>query len=147
MATRPESSRGLVPPESGQDGQRRLVDLTRVAIEDVLRLVQQQVQLARLEVKEMLVSSVKAGALLAAAGLMGLLCLVSLFVTIALVFPLPPSPHAIVAGIETVVFLGLAVVLGLIGKSRLRIGPPPRTMTSLKEDAEWAKHLLKRNGK
>jgi hypothetical protein len=52
-----------------------------------------------------------------------------------------------VAGIETGVFLVLAAVLGLIGKSRLRIGAPPKTMTSLKEDAEWAKNLLKRNGK
>ncbi len=147
MATRPEAPRGMVAPQSPQNGQRGLVDLTRVAVEDVLRLVQQEIQLARVEVKEMLVSTAKGSALLAIAGLFGLLFLVFLFVTIALAFPLPPSPHALVAGIETVVFLLLAAILGLIGKSRLRIQAPPKTMTSLKEDAEWAKHLLKRNEK
>jgi len=147
MAARPEAPRKVVSPESGANGRRGLVDLTVLAVEDVLRLVQQEIQLAKLEIKEMLVSSAWGGAFLAAAGLFGLLFLVFLFVTLALVFPLPASPHAMVAGIETAVFLVLAAVLGLIGKARLRIGAPPKTMTSLKEDAEWAKNLLKRNGK
>jgi uncharacterized membrane protein YqjE len=147
MAARPEAPRDVASPESGANGRRGLVDLTVLAVEDILRLVQQEIQLAKLELKEMLVSSAWGGALLAAAGLFALLFLIFLFVTLALVFPLPPSPHALAAGIETGVFLVLAAVLGLIGKSRLRIGTPPKTMTSLKEDAEWAKNLLKRNGK
>jgi uncharacterized membrane protein YqjE len=147
MATRPDPTRSPISPESRQNGQRGLVDLTRVAVEDILRLVQQEIQLARLELKEMLISSAWGGAMLAVAGLLGLLFLVFLFVTVALVFPLPASPHALTAGIEALVFLVLAVVLGLIGKSRLRIGPPPKTMTTLKEDAEWARNLIKRNGK
>ena len=147
MATRPEGPKSTITPESGQNGQRGLVDLTRVAVEDILRLVQQEIQLARLELKEMLISSAWGGAMLAVAGLLALLFLVFLFVTIALVFPLPASPHALTAAIETIVFAVLAVVVGLIGKSRLRIGPPPKTMTTLKEDAEWARNLLKRNGK
>jgi uncharacterized membrane protein YqjE len=147
MATRPDPPRGTISPESGPNGRRGLVDLTRVALEDVMRLVQQEIQLAKLELKEMLISSALGGAMLAVAGLLALLFLVFLFVTVALVFPLPASPHALTAGIEALVFLVLAVVLGVIGKSRLRIGPPPKTMTTLKEDAEWARNLLKRNGK
>ena len=147
MAARPEAPRQIASPESGANGRSGLADLAILAVEDVLRLVQQEIQLATLELKEMLVSSAWGGALLAAAGLFGLLFLVFLFVTLALVFPLPSSPHALVAGIEAGVFLVLAAVLGLIGKSRLHIGAPPKTMTSLKEDAEWAKNLLKRNGK
>lgn len=147
MATRPEPTPGIGTQESPHNGHRGLVDLTLVAVEDILRLVQQEIRLAKLELKEMLISSAWGGALLAAAGLMALLFLVFLFVTVALVFPLPPSPHALTAGIEAAVFLVLAAILGLIGKSRLRIGPPPKTLTSLKEDAEWAKNLLKRNGK
>ena len=61
--------------------------------------------------------------------------LVMLLVTIALIIP----AHALVAGIETVLFLILAAILGLIGKNMLKIGAPPKTMTTLKEDAEWAK--------
>jgi hypothetical protein len=147
MAGRPEAPHDVASPESAANGRRGLVDLTVLAVEDILRLVQQEIQLAKLELKEMLVSSAWGGALLAAAGLFALLFLIFLFVTLALIFPLPASPHALVAGIETGVFLVLAAVLGLIGKSRLRIGAPPKTMTSLKEDAEWAKNLLKRNGK
>jgi len=41
----------------------------------------------------------------------------------------------------------LAIIFGLIGKGMLKIGPPPKTMTTLKEDAAWAKQVLKRNGK
>jgi len=147
MSARPQAPTEVASPGSGGNGRRGLVDLTVLAVEDVLRLVQQEIQLAKLEVKEMLVSSAWGGALLAAAGLFALLFLIFLFVTLALVFPLPPSPHALVAGIESGVFLVLSAVLGLIGKSRLRIGPPPKTMTTLKEDAEWAKNLLKRNEK
>lgn len=125
------------------NGRRGVIELARLAVEDTIRLVQQEIQLARIEVQEMLKSNLQAAVLLAVAGLFGLLFLVMLFVFIALLLP----PHALVAGIEAVAFLIVAVVLALIGKSRLKIGAPPKTMTTLKEDAEWAKQVLKRNGK
>jgi uncharacterized membrane protein YqjE len=125
------------------NGRHGLIDLARLAVEDTIRLVQQEIQLAKIEVKEMLQSNIKAAVFLGIAGLCGLLFLIMLLVTIALIVP----AHALVAGIETVVFLVLAAILALIGKSRLKIGPPPKTMTTLKEDAEWAKQVLKRNGK
>ena len=120
-----------------------LIDLARVAVEDTVRLVQQEIQLAKIELKEMLRSNIKAAVFLGIAALCGLLFFIMLLVTIALIIP----AHALVAGIETVLFLVLALILGLVGKSRLLIGPPPKTMTTLKEDAEWAKQVLKRNGK
>jgi uncharacterized membrane protein YqjE len=125
------------------NGRRGLIDLARVAVEDTVRLVQQEIQLAKIEVKEMLASNLKAAVFLAIAAFCGLLFFIMLLVTIALVIP----NHALVAGIETVLFLILAVVLGLIGKGMLKIGAPPKTMTTLKEDAEWAKQVLTRNGK
>jgi uncharacterized membrane protein YqjE len=125
------------------NGRHGLIDLARLAVEDTIRLVQQEIQLAKIEVKEMLQSNIKAAVFLGIAGLCGLLFLIMLLVTIALIVP----AHALVAGIETVVFLVLAAILALIGKSMLKIGPPPKTMTTLKEDAEWAKQVLKRNGK
>ena len=120
-----------------------LIDLARVAVEDTVRLVQQEIQLAKIELKEMLRSNIKAAVFLGIAAFCGLLFFIMLLVTIALIIP----AHALVAGIETGLFLMLAVILGLVGKSRLQIGPPPKTMTTLKEDAEWAKQVLKRNGK
>src|SRR5438132_104060 len=113
------------------------------SVEDTVRLVQQEIQLAKIELKEMIQRDLKAAIFLGAAALCGLLFFIMLLVTIALIIP----EHALVAGIETVVFLVLAIILGLVGKAMLTIGPPPKTMTTLKEDAEWAKQVLKRNGK
>jgi len=125
------------------NGRRGLIDLARVAVEDTIRLVQQEIELAKIEIREMLRSNIRAATLLGAAAFCGLLFVVMLLVTIALLIP----AHALAAGIETVIFLVLLVILGLWGRSMLIIGPPPKTMTTLKEDAEWAKQVLKRNGK
>jgi uncharacterized membrane protein YqjE len=125
------------------NGRRGLIDLARMAVEDTVRLVQQEIQLAKIEIGEMLRSNIKAAVFLSVAAVCGLLFLVMLLVTIALVIP----AHALVAGIEAALFLVLLIVLALVGKSMLKIGAPPKTMTTLKEDAEWAKQVLKRNGK
>lgn len=125
------------------NGRRGLIDLARTAVEDTVLLVQQEIQLAKIEIVEMLRSNLLAAAMLAVAAFCGLVFFVLLLVTIALIIP----AHALVAGIETALFLVLAIVLALIGKSRLKIGAPPKTMTTLKEDAEWARQVLKRNGK
>src|ERR1700726_3708226 len=125
------------------NGRRGLIDLARLAVEDTVRLVQQEIQLAKIELKEMLQSNLKAAIFLGTAAFCGLLFFILLLVTIALIIP----AHALVAGIETVLFLVLAVILGLVGKGMLKIGPPPKTMTTLKEDAEWAKKDMKQKGK
>jgi uncharacterized membrane protein YqjE len=114
-----------------------------VAVDDVIRLVQQEIQLAKVEVKELISTNVKAAIMLAVAALCALFFFIMLLVTIALLIP----AHALVAGIEAIIFLILMLVFGLMGKRMLKIGPPQKTMESLKEDAEWAKHRLTRNGK
>ena len=128
---------------SNGNGRRGVIDLARMAVDDVIRLVQQEIQLAKVEVKEMLGSNIRAAIFLAVAGVCALLFFVMLLVTLALLIP----AHALVSGIEAVIFLILLVVFGLMGKSNLKIGPPRKTMDSLKEDAEWARHRVTRNGK
>jgi uncharacterized membrane protein YqjE len=125
------------------NGRRGIIELARVAVEDTIRLVQQEIQLAKIEIQEMLRSNIRAAIFLGIAGFCGMVFFIMLLVTIALLIP----AHALVAGIETVIFVVLAIILGLMGKSMLKIGPPPKTMTTLKEDAEWARQVLKRNGK
>jgi uncharacterized membrane protein YqjE len=139
-ATATDSTRSTA---ANGNGRRGVIDLARVAVEDVIRLVQQEIQLAKIEIREMLTSNIKAAIFLSAAGLCALLFLIMLLVTIALWIP----NHALAGLIEAVVFLVLTVILGLIGKSMLQIGAPPKTLTTLKEDAEWARQVLKRNGK
>jgi uncharacterized membrane protein YqjE len=128
---------------SDGNGRRGVIDLARLAVEDTVRLVQQEIQLAKIEIKEMLGSNIKAAIFLALAAVCALFFFVMLLVTLALVIP----AHALAAGIEAAVFLVLVVIFALVGKSMLKIGAPPKTMTTLKEDAEWARQVLKRNGK
>src|SRR6202158_4152737 len=104
------------------NGRRGLIDLARLAVEDTVRLVQQEIQLAKIEIKEMLVSNLRAAIFLGIAAFCGLLFFIMLLVTIALIIP----AHALVAGIETVVVLILAALLGLIGKNMLKIGAAPK---------------------
>jgi uncharacterized membrane protein YqjE len=134
------------------NGRRGLVELARMAVEDTVRLVQQEIQLAKIEIQEMLRSNIQAAIFLGAAGLCAMLGLVMLLVFIPLMFL--TGDHvwifpvaAFVALVEVIVFLVGAAILGLIGKNKLKIGAPPKTMTTLKEDAEWARQVLKRNGK
>ena len=125
------------------NGRHGLIDLARVAVEDTVRLVQQEIQLAKIEVREMLSTNIRGAAMLAAAGLSALLCVVMLLV--ALIEWIPN--HVLAALIAALIFAIICLVLVFIGKGMLKIGPPPKTMTTLKEDAEWAKQVLKRNGK
>ena len=135
--------RASASESTNPNGRRGLIDLARAAVEDTVLLLQQEIQLAKIETLEMLRSNIMAAVLLGIAAFCALVFFLMLLVTIAFIVP----AHALVAGIETMLFLILAVVLALIGKSRLRIGAPPKTMTTLKEDAEWARQVLKRNGK
>src|SRR5467141_2800377 len=89
------------------NGRYGLIDLARLAVEDTVRLVQQEIQLAKIEVKEMLQSNIKAAVFLGIAAFCGLLFVIMLLVTIALIIP----AHALAAGVETVVFLVLAAIL------------------------------------
>ena len=137
------SARESARTATNGDGRRGLIDLARVAVEDTVRLVQQEIQLAKIEIQEMLRSNIMAAIFLGLAAFCGLVFFLMLLVTIALIIP----AHALAAGIETVLFLLLTVILALIGRNMLKIGAPPKTMTTLKEDAEWARQVLKRNGK
>src|SRR5438270_14004695 len=83
------------------NGRRGLIDLARLAVEDTVRLVQQEIQLAKIEIQEMLRSNIKAAIFLGAAAFCGLLFVVMLLVAIALVIP----AHAPAARIVTISLL------------------------------------------
>lgn len=145
MDSSPQGPAASARATSTHNGNGRLgvIELARVAVDDTIKLVQQEIQLAKIEIAEMLKSNLKAAIFLVGAASCALLFFIFLLVFVALILP----AHALVAGIETAVFLILAILFGLIGRSFLKIGPPSKTMTTLKEDAAWAKQVLKRNGK
>lgn len=136
---------GGSPRSAAPNGSERrgLMDLARLAVDDVVKLVQQEIELAKIELREMLVSNLKAVGLIAAAALFAFLFILMLL--IALIEWIPN--HTLAALITAGIFLVAAIVLGLVGRSMFKVGPLPKTMTTLKEDAEWARTVLKRNGR
>ena len=55
--------------------------------------------------------------------------------------------HWEAAAVWAGVYLVVAIALGLIGKARLRIGLPPKTVASLKETKTWALQRMRSTGR
>lgn len=113
-------------------------------IADAQRLVTLEIALARQEAKELVQANAIAAGLLAFAGLL---------IAIALLVALPIAVveavpwHWQAALVWAAVYAVLGLLLIALGRSRLRIGPPPRTIASLKENKDWALRRVRSNGK
>jgi len=119
-------------------------ELVASVISDVQRVVALEVALARQELKEIATRNAIAVGLMAFGGLLVLLAV--LVAVPSLVVILVPWHWQAAA-----VWIGAYVVVGalllLIGRSRMRIGLPPRTVASLKENKEWALRRVRSNGR
>ncbi len=115
-------------------------DLTR----GIQTLISQEIELAKLEIKQSAQSAGLAGAFLAGAAVFGLVGLIMGAVTITAVLALF-LPTWLSALIVTVALFAMAGILGLTGKSKLAATRPvpQQTIETLKEDQEWLKHQLK----
>jgi hypothetical protein len=125
--TRP-SSRGLVAS----------------VISDAQRLVALEIALAKQEAKELATANAIAAGLMAFGGLLvmlGILVAVPVLV-IALV---PWKWEAAAVWVAAYAVIGLLLLV--IGRVRMRIGLPPRTVGSLKENKEWALRRVRSNGR
>jgi len=112
---------------------------------DTVTLVRKEVELARQEILEALLSRAKAVAALAVAGMMGLFILAFLGLAAAAALDNVVRPWAsrlIVAG----GFLLVAGGAAMFGAGRLKRPSlaPEETKRTVKEDVEWAKAQLKR---
>jgi hypothetical protein len=117
----------------------RLTTTVTALVADVQRLVRLEIELAKQEVLGLVKRNAAAAGMLAAAAL-GLF-FAFIFFQVWLIVLLPH--HAIVAGIVAGFWFLLALVLALVGKSRLKIEPPKLMLQSLKDDVEWAKQQIK----
>ena len=138
---------GGIPPGGPAPAppKRRPIGAVVSSVADGLRsLLRQEVELAKIEMKEAAAAKAKGVALMVAAGVMGLLALVFMAVAgaAALDLVLPRwAAYLIVGG----VFVLLALVLMLAARPALRAPATPElTQRTLKEDAEWAKKQLAR---
>jgi hypothetical protein len=108
---------------------------------DLSQLVRQEIELAKAEIKEEAVKAGKGAGMFGGAGFGGYLVIV--FASLAAMFAIASGTGLgwaalIVAGIWAVI----AAVLAVAGKKQMaRVSPKPeRTIQTLKEDAEWARH-------
>ncbi len=108
---------------------------------DLSTLMRQEVELAKVELKEEATKAGKASGMLAGAGAVGYLVLV--FLALALMFALDAVMPTGWAALITAVVLGIiAGVLFVMGKKRMKqVNPKPeQTVETLKEDVQWAKN-------
>ncbi len=112
-----------------------LGDLTR----EMGDLVRKEIDLAKVEAKEQATTAGKAGAMLAAGAVGGLLALA--FLSHALAWGLAEiMPEGFAYLIVGVLWVIVAAVLASMGRKRLKqVSGPQQTVDTLKEDVAWAK--------
>ena len=121
-----------------------LGDLVSELTGDLSKLMRQELELAKAEIRQEAGKAGKATGMLAAAGFAGYLTTVLL--SFALVFALGAVMPLGWAALIVAALWGIAgAVLYTSGRAKLRtVNPKPeRTVDTLKEDAEWAKHPTK----
>lgn len=131
----------LDAPREGRDPHdRSLGELVSAATADLSTLLRQEVALAKAELKQEAVHAGKGAGMFGGAGFLGLLAVV--FLSVALAFGLG-SFTTLGVGFLLVglLYFLVAGVLALLGKKQIsKVGPPEKTLASVKDDVTWAKH-------
>jgi putative superfamily III holin-X len=113
-------------------------------VADAQRLVTLEIALAKQELKELATRNAIAAGLIVFGGLLLLLgLLVAAPVLVVLLVPW----HWQAAAAWVAIYLVLGLVLVLVGKARVQVRPPTRTIESLKENKEWALRRVRSNGR
>lgn len=109
-------------------------------VDDVQRLVQLEIELLQLELKELAIRNGIAIGLLAAGALGVLFALIFLQVALVLALPFPGWLNALGVVLFWVI---LAAILFYVGRARIKIEAPEKTIQSVKEDLEWVKAQIR----
>ena len=119
--------------------------LVRSIAGDTATLFRKEVELARLEIVEALVARVKAGAAMAAAGVMALLAIGFLGAASAAALDgvMRPWASRLIVAVAFLFIGGIAVALGTM-RAKTTPMAPQKTVETVKEDIEWARTQLKR---
>lgn len=107
---------------------------------DFATLMKQEVELAKVELKQEMTKAGKGAGMLGGAGLSGWFVL--LFLSLALVVLLDNwLPVEVAALLTALLWAVIAAVLAVTGRRKLKEANPelPKTQQSLKEDAQWAR--------
>jgi uncharacterized membrane protein YqjE len=127
--------------EPGQPADpRSLGEIVGDVAQDLSTLIKQEMDLAKVELKEEMSKAGKGAGLLGGAGLAAHMVL--LFLSLTIVFALDAVlPLWLAALIVTLAWGVVAAVLAVTGRSALKQSNPqlPKTQQTLKEDAAWAR--------
>ncbi|GIM94016.1 phage holin family protein [Paractinoplanes toevensis] len=128
-------------PRTEQVAQTSIGELIGNISNDLSQLFRQEVELAKVEVKQEAAKAGKAAGMLGVAGFAGYLAVVLL--SFALVFALANVMDAGWAALIVAVLWGIVgAVLFVTGRNQLKtVDPVPhRTVDTIKEDAQWLKN-------
>ncbi|WP_182525992.1 phage holin family protein [Nocardioides dongkuii] len=129
---------GLDPAQPSD--QRSLGEIVGDITTDLSTLIKQEMDLAKVELKEEMAKAGKGAGLLGGAGLSAYMVL--LFLSFTIIFALDLVLPLWAAALIVTVLWGIgAAVLAVTGRTALKESNPqlPRTQQTLKEDAEWAR--------
>jgi cytochrome c biogenesis protein CcdA len=130
--------------DSGMDKTQSSPELAAEIVEEAERLIRLEIALAKAEVKELAITNaIAAGAFAGAL----MLVMVTLLVAIPVLIVVAVEPHWLAALAWIVVYLVLAAGLALLGRAKLHIAIPERTVNSLKETKDWALRQMRSPGR
>jgi uncharacterized membrane protein YqjE len=138
----PRRSNAAEIVEATDGAEPSLAELLSRTTQDLSGLLRNEVELAKVELKEEATVAARAGAMIGGAGVLGhLALLLALFAAAWGLDAVMPTGFAFL--IVAVVVGIVAAVLFVIGRNRLKEATPvaPQTAETLKEDVEWAKQL------
>ena len=120
--------------------EQSLGELVATATRDLSQLVHQEVELAKVEIKREVVAAGKGAGLFGGAGFTGVFALIFLSIAAAYAFGelVPLGWGFFIVG---ALYAVAAAVLAFVGKKKIsEVGPPEKTIETVKDDVAWAKH-------
>ncbi len=125
---------------SGDLSEQSLGDLVSTATRDLSTLIRTEVQLAKVEIKRDVAAAGKGAGLLGGAGFLGLFALIFLSISAAYGISWLGVPLGCAFFTVGLVYAIGAAVLALTGKKSIsKVGPPEKTIETVKDDIAWAK--------
>jgi uncharacterized membrane protein YqjE len=124
-----------------EGGTRSLGEILGEITTDLSTLFKQEVELAKVELKQEATRAGKGAGMFAGAAVAGLMILVFLSLTVMYLLAEAFDELWPAALVVTVVWVVVAAVLALVGRKNLKKANPqlPQTQQTLKEDAQWAR--------
>ena len=127
---------------TGPSDDRSLGELVAAATTNISTLMRKELELAKVEIKQEAVNAGKGAAGFGAAAFTGLLALIFLSIALAYAIGSILGDHIglgfLVVGLLYLIVAGIAALVGK--KSLKKVGPPEKTIETLKDDVAFAKH-------